>query len=70
MSVSFPPRPFYPGEKAPGTHWMDGWMGPRAGLDTAVAKRKIPVGMRIPVIQSTASSYDDLAIPDCLSFGR
>jgi len=34
--VSFTPR-----ERAPGTHWIGGWMGPRAVLD-AVVKRKIP----------------------------
>jgi hypothetical protein len=28
-------------ERAPGTHWIGGWVGPRAGLD-AVMKRKIP----------------------------
>jgi hypothetical protein len=28
-----------PGEKAPGTHWIGGWVGPRAGLDD-VEKRK------------------------------
>jgi len=28
-----------PGDKDPGTHWIGGWVGPRAGLD-AVAKRK------------------------------
>jgi hypothetical protein len=28
------------GERAPGTHWIGGWMGPRVGLD-AVEKRKI-----------------------------
>jgi hypothetical protein len=22
-----------PGERAPGTHWIGGWVGPRAGLD-------------------------------------
>jgi hypothetical protein len=33
------PRPLYPGEKAPGTHWIDGWVDPRAGLDD-VEKRK------------------------------
>jgi hypothetical protein len=22
-----------PGERAPGTHWIRGWVGPRAGLD-------------------------------------
>jgi hypothetical protein len=29
-----------PGEKAHGTHWIGGWVDPRAGLDT-VEKRKI-----------------------------
>jgi hypothetical protein len=24
---------FTPGERAPGTHWIGGWEGPRAGLD-------------------------------------
>jgi hypothetical protein len=28
---------FTPRERAPGTHWIGGWVGPRAGLD-AVAK--------------------------------
>jgi hypothetical protein len=28
-------------EGAPGTHWIGGWMGSRAGVD-AVVKRKIP----------------------------
>jgi hypothetical protein len=32
---------FNPTERAPGTHWIGGWVGPRAGLDT-VAKQKIP----------------------------
>jgi hypothetical protein len=39
--VSFTSRPLYPRERAPGTHWIGGWVGPRAGLD-AVVKRKIP----------------------------
>jgi hypothetical protein len=25
---------FIPGESAPGTHWIEGWVGPRAGLGT------------------------------------
>jgi hypothetical protein len=29
------------GRFTPGTHWIGGWVGPRAGLD-AVAKRKFP----------------------------
>jgi hypothetical protein len=24
---------FTPGERAAGTHWIGGWVGPRAGLD-------------------------------------
>jgi hypothetical protein len=28
-----------PGRFTPGTHWIEGWMGPRAGLDD-VEKRK------------------------------
>jgi hypothetical protein len=39
--VSFTPRPLYPRKKAPGTHWIGGWVGPGAVLD-AVVKRKIP----------------------------
>jgi len=39
--VSFTTRPLYLRDKNHGTHWMGGWMGPRAGLD-AVVNRKIP----------------------------
>jgi hypothetical protein len=31
--VTFTPRPLYPREKAPGTHWIGGMVDPRAGLD-------------------------------------
>jgi hypothetical protein len=31
-SVSRPSR-FTPGERAPGTHWIEGWVDPRVGLD-------------------------------------
>jgi hypothetical protein len=33
--VTFTPRPLY----TPGTHWIEGWVGPRAGLDD-MEKRK------------------------------
>jgi len=39
-SASRPGR-FAPREKAPGTHWIGGWVGPSVVLD-AVVKRKIP----------------------------
>jgi hypothetical protein len=35
------PARFTPRERAPGTHWIGGWVGPRAVLDVMV-KRKIP----------------------------
>jgi len=35
------PGHFTPKERAPATHWIGGWVSPRAGLDTVV-KRKIP----------------------------
>jgi len=40
------------------THWIGNWVGPRAGFNTAVAKRKIPVptGNRNPVFRPVASS--------------
>jgi hypothetical protein len=39
-SASHPGR-FIPRERAAGTHWIIGWVGPRAGL-VMVSKRKIP----------------------------
>jgi hypothetical protein len=39
-SASRPDR-FTPRERSPGTHWIGGWVGPIAVLDTVV-KRKIP----------------------------
>jgi hypothetical protein len=34
LSASHPGR-FTRGERAPGTHWIGGWVGSRAGLDAA-----------------------------------
>jgi hypothetical protein len=57
-SASRPGR-FTPSERAPGTHCIRGWVGPRAGLD-AVVKRKIPSHYRdsnLPIIQPVAQRY-------------
>jgi hypothetical protein len=43
-SASRPGR-FTPKERAPGTHWIGGLVGPRTVLD-AVVKRKIPSSRR------------------------
>jgi hypothetical protein len=47
--------------RAPGTHWIGEWVGPRAVLD-AVVKRKIPSprresNPRTPIVQSIAQRY-------------
>jgi hypothetical protein len=31
-----------PPEKAAGIHWIDGWVGPRAGLEAVEKRKKIP----------------------------
>jgi hypothetical protein len=47
--VSFTPRPIYPRERTPGTHWIGVWVGPRAGLDSVVMKKfPAPNGTRNP----------------------
>jgi hypothetical protein len=50
-----------PRERAPGTHWTGGWVGPKAVLD-AVVKRKIPShrresNPRTPIGQRVVCQY-------------
>jgi hypothetical protein len=50
-------------ERDPDTHWIGGWVSPRAVLD-AVVKRKIPSlrresNLRTPVVQPVAQRYTD-----------
>jgi hypothetical protein len=64
--VSFTAGRFIPREKAPGTHWIGGWVGLRAVLDVVV-NRKIPsprreLNSRTPIIQPIAQRYTDWAI--------
>jgi hypothetical protein len=59
-----PPVPRYPGTpvpRYPGTHWIGGWVGPRAGLD-AGARRKILCLCRgsnldLPIVQPVVRHY-------------
>jgi hypothetical protein len=58
---------FTPKETATGTHWIGGWVGPRAVLD-AVVRRKIPSSRResnprIPIVQHIAQRYTDWLYP-------
>jgi hypothetical protein len=64
-SASWPCR-FTPRERAPSTHWIGGWVVPRAVLDVVV-KRKIPSPRRelhpkTPIFQPVAQRYTDWAI--------
>jgi hypothetical protein len=52
-----------PPAKAPDTHWIGGWVGPRAVLEVVV-KRKIPSprqesNPRTPIVQLVAHRYTD-----------
>jgi hypothetical protein len=57
------PGHFTPRETASITHWIGGWVGPRAVLE-AVVKRKIPSphresNPRTPIVQPVAQRYTD-----------
>jgi hypothetical protein len=54
--------------RATGTHWIGGWVGPRAGLD-AVQEAGLPVcaWTRTPVVQTIASYYSG-SLQRCLYF--
>jgi hypothetical protein len=51
-----------PRERAPGTHWIGDWVGPRAVLN-AVVKRKIPSPRRESNPRPQSSSPEPSAIP-------
>jgi hypothetical protein len=61
------PGHFTPRERAPSTHWIGAWVGPRASMD-AVERWKIPsphweLNPWIPIIQPIPSCYTDWATP-------
>jgi len=45
----------HPGETAPGTPWIGGWVGHRAGPDTVVKRNKIP-SLPLPGIEQRSPS--------------
>jgi hypothetical protein len=55
---------FTPGERGPGTHWIGGRVGPRAGLNDVEKKKFLSLPRLDPsVVQPVASRYTDYAIP-------
>jgi hypothetical protein len=65
-SASRPGR-FTPRETASGTHWIAGWVGPRAVLD-AVVKRKIPIPewLGFALKLATEPSNINIDFPHCI----
>jgi hypothetical protein len=64
--VSSTPLPLYPRERVPGTHFVGGWVDPRAGLDHMEKWKFLPHRdsySRPPIVQPVASRYTDWAIP-------
>jgi hypothetical protein len=58
--VGFTPRPLYPAEIAPGSHWIGGWVGPRSNLDDVVKRKFLTLpGLELypSVVQPVASRY-------------
>jgi hypothetical protein len=55
--VSFKPRPLYPQERTTCTHWIGGWVDPRASLDD-VEKRKFLIlsGLELRFLSRPAHS--------------
>jgi hypothetical protein len=64
--VSFKPLPFHPRERATGTHFIGGWVDPRADLDDMEKWKYFTLpGLELPpplVVQPVASRYTDWAI--------
>jgi hypothetical protein len=46
--VSFKPLKLCPGERAPDTHWIGGWVGLRTGLEAMEKIQILPLPIAIP----------------------
>jgi hypothetical protein len=55
-----------PGERAPGIHWIGGWVGPRAGLDDVEKRKFLPyrdLSSDPSVVHTVNSRYTDYTTP-------
>jgi hypothetical protein len=61
------PTGICPEERTPGTHCTEGWVGPRAGLDTELRGKILNLcrgsNLDRPVVQSVVRHYTDWATP-------
>jgi hypothetical protein len=64
-SASRPVRAIPPGKGTPpGTHWIGGWVGPRANLDICYRKNNFAsAGDETSIVQSVVRRYTDWATP-------
>jgi hypothetical protein len=54
---------FSPGERAPGTHWIGGWVDPRTGLERIkliINTKPLQRNIAMPGSTLSCSSYNDL----------
>jgi hypothetical protein len=59
------PAALTPGERALDTHWLGGWMGPRAGLDDVERRKFLTLqysNSDPSLVQPVANRYIDCAI--------
>jgi len=57
VSVSYTPCSFTPGERASGTHWVGGWVGPSAGLDMVVRRKNCPAHSLVTIMTELPRLY-------------
>jgi hypothetical protein len=67
--VSFMFLPFYPRERAPGTHWIWGLVGPRAGLEAVEWRRVLHCRESNPRRPDRSPSLCRLNYPDSQQTG-
>jgi hypothetical protein len=62
--VNFTSGRFTPGERAPGTHWIGGWVDLRAGLDDLEKSKFLTLpGLELRPPSQVAIRYTAYAIP-------
>jgi hypothetical protein len=55
------PAALYPQESSPGTHWIEGWVGFRAGLDTEARGKFFACAWdRTPIARSSSPHSDTI----------
>jgi hypothetical protein len=64
LVVAFTPRPLYPMERVPSTHWIGDWVDPIAGLDDVEKSKFLPLpGFELRLVGRPVSCCTDYANP-------